>query len=140
MTAPRDDIYPISEKAPEQAVSASGMPLASLTLDAVVAGQVEAGDIRISSEVLRLQAGIARAAGRDRLALNLERAAELVEVPQEVILETYEMLRPGRVSDPALLAARAEMLRRDYGASSIAAMIDEAVAVYGRRNLFRRRY
>ena len=47
-----------------------------------------------------MQAGIARAAGRDRLALNLERAAELVAVPQDVILETYEMLRPGRLSDP----------------------------------------
>jgi propanediol dehydratase small subunit len=32
------------------------------------------------------------------------------------------------------------MLRRDYGAHAIAALIDEAVAVYGRRNLFRRRY
>jgi propanediol dehydratase small subunit len=32
------------------------------------------------------------------------------------------------------------MLRRDYGAHAIAALIDEAVAVYERRNLFRRRY
>ena len=134
------DIYPISEEAPERAVSASGMPLDRLTLDAVVSGQVGAGDIRISADVLKLQAGIARAAGRDRLALNLERAAELVEVPQDVILETYEMMRPGRISDPAPLSERAEMLRREYGAHSIAALIDEAVAVYERRNLFRRRY
>jgi len=139
MTAPLD-LYPISEKAPEAAVSASGMPLDCLTLDAVVSGEIGAADIRISSEVLRLQAGIARAAGRDRLALNLERAAELVNVPQEVILETYEMMRPGRISDPGLLSARAEMLRRDHGATNIAALIDEAVEVYKRRNLFRRRY
>ena len=83
---------------------------------------------------------IARAAGRDRLALNLERAAELVAVPQDIILETYEMMRPGASPMPRLLAERAEMLRRDYGAHSIAALIDEAVAVYERRNLFRRRY
>jgi propanediol dehydratase small subunit len=44
--------------------------------------------------VLRLQAGIARDAGRDRLALNFERAADLVAVPQDLILKTYEMLRP----------------------------------------------
>ena len=116
------------------------MSLDSLTLDAVVSGQVGPADIRISADVLRMQAGISRAAGRDRLALNLERAAELVTVPQDVILETYEMLRPGRLSDPALLSERADMLRHDYGAHTLAALLDDAVAVYRRRNLFRRRY
>ena len=116
------------------------MPLDDLTLDAIVSGRIGAADIRISADVLRLQAGIARDAGRDRLALNFERAAELVAVPQDIILETYEMLRPGRIAEPRLLTERAEMLRRDYGAHAIAALIDEAVAVYERRNLFRRRY
>jgi propanediol dehydratase small subunit len=139
MTAARD-LYPLSEKAPEKAVSASGLPLSELTLDAVVSERIGAADIRISADVLRLQARIARDAGRDRLALNLERAAELVSVPQDLILDTYEMLRPGRISDSRLLTERAEMLRRDYGAHMIAALIDEAVAVYERRNLFRRRY
>jgi propanediol dehydratase small subunit len=139
MTSPLD-LYPLSEKAPERAVSASGMPLDKLTLDAVMSGEIGAADIRISADVLRLQAAIARAAGRDRLALNLERAAELVSVPQDLILETYEMMRPGRISDPKLLSERAELLRREYGAEAIAALIDEAVAVYTRRNLFRRRY
>jgi propanediol dehydratase small subunit len=134
------DLYPISEKAPERAVSATGMPLDRLTLDAVVSGRVGADDIRISADVLKQQAAIARAAGRDRLAVNLERAAELATVPQDIILETYEMMRPGRLQDSRLLSARAEMLRRDYGAHAIAALIDEAVAVYERRNLFRRRY
>lgn len=139
MTKP-SDLYPLSENAPEKAVSASGMPLGDLTLDAIVSQRVDAGDIRISADVLRLQAGIARDAGRDRLALNLERAADLVPVPQDLILDTYEMLRPGRISESRLLKERAEMLRRDYGAHAIAALIDEAVAVYERRNLFRRRY
>jgi len=134
------DLYPLSENAPEKAVSASGMPLGDLTLDAIVSQRVDAGDIRISADVLRLQAGIARDAGRDRLALNFERAADLVAVPQDLILDTYEMLRPGRISESRLLKERAEMLRRDYGAHAIAALIDEAVAVYERRNLFRRRY
>ena len=49
------------------------------------------------------------------------------------------MMLPGRIADPGLLSARAEMLRRDYGATNIAALIDEAVDVYQRRNLFRRR-
>lgn len=134
------DLYPISEKAPEKAISASGMPLDHFTLDAVMSGQLGSADIRISAEVLRMQGAIARDAGRDRLALNLERAAELVAVPQDIILETYEMLRPGRLAAPDLLSARANMLRRDYGAHTIASLIDEAVAVYRRRDLFRRRY
>jgi propanediol dehydratase small subunit len=139
MTSPVD-LYPLSEKAPERAVSASGLSLDKLTLDAVMSGEIGATDIRISADVLRLQASIARDAGRDRLALNFERAAELVSVPQDVILETYEMMRPGRISDPKLLSERADLLRRQYGAEAIAALIDEAVAVYTRRNLFRRRY
>lgn len=133
-------LYPISENAADKAVSASGMPLAELTLDAIASERIGAADIRISADVLRLQAGIARDAGRDRLALNFERAADLVEVPQDLILDTYEMLRPGRTSEPGPLRERAELLRRDYGAHTIAALIDEAVAVYERRNLFRRRY
>ncbi|MBR0794886.1 glycerol dehydratase [Bradyrhizobium jicamae] len=134
------NLYPVSEHAPERAVSASGLPLAQLTLEEVVAGRIGARDISISSQVLRLQAQIARAAGRETLARNMERAAELVTVPQEIILETYEMMRPGRVTDPVVLTARAEMMRRKYGATNIAALIDEAVAVYTRRGLFRRRY
>ncbi|MBR0936055.1 diol dehydratase small subunit [Bradyrhizobium jicamae] len=134
------ELYPVSERAPERAVSASGLPLEQLTLEEVVAGRIGARDITISSQVLRLQAQIARAAGRETLARNIERAAELVTVPQEIILETYEMMRPGRVTDPVVLTARAEMMRRKYGATNIAALIDEAVAVYTRRGLFRRRY
>jgi propanediol dehydratase small subunit len=139
MTSPRD-LYPISEKAPERAISASGMTQDEMTLDAVMSGRIGSVDIRISAEVLRLQAEVARAAGRDRLAVNLERAAELVDVPQDIILETYEMMRPGRLTNAGPLAERAAMLRREYGAHSIASMIDEAIAVYERRNLFRRRY
>ncbi len=46
MTDPLD-LYPISENAPELAVSASGMPLERLTLDEVLSGRVAAADIRI---------------------------------------------------------------------------------------------
>lgn len=139
MTHPLD-LYPVSEKAPERAVSSSGVPVGRLTLDEVMAGTIGPGDIRISADALRLQADIARAARRECLARNFERAAELVAIPQDIILETYEMLRPGRVTDPDILSRQADMLRRDYGAHGIATLIDEAVAAYVRRGLFRRRY
>jgi len=133
-------LYPLSERAPEKAVSASGMPLTELTLDRIVSGKVRTADASISAETLGMQASIARDAGRGRVAENFERAAELVQVPESVILETYEMLRPGRVQDLALLSEHAEMLRRDYDARQIADFIDEAVVVYKARNLSRPRY
>ena len=42
------------------------------------------------------------------LAANFERAAELVDVPQDVVMAVYELLRPGRAKDkaPLLDAAR----------------------------------
>ena len=63
-----------------------------------------------------MQAEIARAAGRPTLARNFERAAELVDVPQDVILQLYELLRPGRAKDKAAAAGGgARLLRETYG-------------------------
>ena len=78
MSAPRD-LYPISEKAPEMAVSASGMPLERLTLEAVVSGEIGPPTSAYPRMRCACRRAIARDAGRDRLALNLERAAELVD-------------------------------------------------------------
>ncbi len=68
----------------------------SLTLDAVVDGSVGMEDLRITPAALRLQADIASAAGRPTLGQNFERAAELVNVPQDEVMAIYELLRPGR--------------------------------------------
>ena len=50
------------------------------------------------------------------LAGNFERAAELVDVPQDFIMQVYELLRPGRAKDKApLLERRAKVARRLQG-------------------------
>ncbi len=139
MTDPRD-LYPLSEKAPEKVRTASGLSLADFTLEAVLEGRVTPADLAIAPEMLRLQADVARAAARDRLAENLERAAELARVPQALILDTYELLRPGRARSAAPMRERAAELLRDYGAKRIAALIDEAADVYERRGLFSKRF
>src|SRR5580698_8486227 len=90
------EFYPLAENRPDLVLTSSGKTLDTLTLDAVMAGEVSAADITITPAALVLQAEIARSAQRDRLAENLERAAELATVPQTVLLAAYEILRPGR--------------------------------------------
>jgi propanediol dehydratase small subunit len=74
------------------------------------------------------------------LAENLERAAELVGVPQDVIMRTYELLRPGRAPSADELRAAARSLRDDHSAPLMAAFVEEAADAYEARGLFRRRF
>ena len=73
----------------------------------VIAGEVALEDLRITPAALRMQAEIARSAGRPMLAENFERAAEMVDVPQDFLMQVYELLRPGRAKDKAPLLAAA---------------------------------
>lgn len=139
MTDPRD-LYPLSEKAPHLVRTPTGLGLADFTVGAALEGRLSPRDLAITPEVLRLQADIARAAGRETLAGNFERAAELTSVPQEMLLDTYELLRPGRAKSAAELRERAALMRRDYGAPRIAALIEEAADVCERRGLFTKRF
>lgn len=133
-----DALYPVGEKQPERVRTRHGHPLEDLTLDNLLAGHVTASDFGITAEGLRLQAAIAQQAGRPHLARNLRRGAELVEIPDDVLLEVYEQLRPGRARGAADLRATADRLRRTYGAEETARLIEEAAAVYERRGIFDR--
>jgi len=132
--------YPLAETRPDTVRALSGRRMSEITLDAVLAGGVTMDDLRIDAGALRAQASIARAAGRETLARNLERGADLVAVPQEVVMATYDLLRPGRARDEAELLAAARRLRDEYGAATIAAFVEEAAEVYARRGLFRFRF
>jgi len=81
--------YPLGTQRPDLVRTPSGLALEELTLDALRAGLLEASDMRATAETLRLQGEVARAAGRAQLAANLDRAAELTAIPDEVILEIY---------------------------------------------------
>jgi propanediol dehydratase small subunit len=133
------NLYPLAENAVDRVKTPTGKSLSDLTVDAVVAGDVIAGDFAITPTALQLQAEIARQAERLTLAENFDRAAELVSVPQNVIMQTYEMLRPGR-ANAEILRAQANLLRTLYSANLIADFIEEAAAVYARRNIFAKRY
>jgi propanediol dehydratase small subunit len=132
--------YPLAETRPDEVRALSGKPMTEITLDALLAGEVSMDDLRIDASALRQQAAIARAAGRATLARNFERGADLVAVPQDVIMATYDLLRPGRARTREELLAAARTLREEYGADTVAAFVEEAAEVYERRGLFRFRY
>jgi propanediol dehydratase small subunit len=116
--------------------TASGRPLADLTLDAVRAGKLSVADFRISRETLQRQAAAAAAAGYAHVAENLLRAAELTGVSNADLLEMYEALRPSRTT-VARLDELARHLEDDLGAPLTAALVREAAEVYRQRGLVR---
>jgi propanediol dehydratase small subunit len=132
--------YPLAENRPEAVIGRRGKSLDGVTLPGVLDGSVTLEDLRITSGALRQQAEIARDAGRPTLAANFERAAELVDVPQETIMRIYELLRPGRARSKANLIAAATELRDVHGAHGMADFVTEAAAVYERRGLFKSRF
>jgi glycerol dehydratase small subunit/propanediol dehydratase small subunit len=132
--------YPIAEKHPDKVKGARGKALPEITLDAVLDGAVTIEDRRITPEALAAQADVARAVGRPRLADNFLRAADLVGVPQDVVMRAYELLRPGRAKSKDDLLAMAALMRTSHKAERIANFIEEAADVYEQRGLFTKRY
>jgi propanediol dehydratase small subunit len=126
--------YPLGTQRPDLVRTPGGLGLDELTLDALRSGRLDASEMRATAETLELQAQVALAAGRVQLAANLQRAAELTGVPDEVILEVYTALRPHR-STADELERWAERLEEEFQATMTAAFVREARSVYAKRNL-----
>lgn len=129
--------YPVGERRPDLVISASGRPAEEITVEAVVAGEVTAAELRITPAALERQALVAEASGRPQLGPNFRRAAELTRVPDERLLAMYEALRPDR-STAAELEAIAVELEMEYAAPLTAELVREAVEAYGKRGVLRR--
>jgi propanediol dehydratase small subunit len=129
---PKHD-YPLGARRPDLVTTPGGVPLAAVTLDALRAGRLEADEIRATPQTLRMQAEIARAAGRGTLAENLERAAELAAVPDDLLLAAYTALRPRRATAAELEAWVGRF--DELGAPRTAAFVREAAANYAERGL-----
>lgn len=126
--------YPLSKSVAENLQAASGKSLGEITADAVARGTLTPADLQVSAETLQQQAEIAREAGYPQLSENLLRAAELTRVPNEMLLQMYDKLRPGRASYEELVQL-AQILLEDYGATQTAAFVREAAQVYQERKL-----
>ena len=103
--------YPLGEHEKEKITSRTGKKLTDITLDEVMKNRVSADDIKISKEVLKAQGQVAREAGNDPMEKNFERAAELVDVPDDVILKMYDKLRPNRSTNITQETVRASLWR-----------------------------
>jgi propanediol dehydratase small subunit len=112
----------------------SGRALEDLTIEAILSGELSAGDFRISGETLRRQAHAAETAGYRQLAQNLRRAAELTRIPNQKVLDIYNALRPGRASHGQLVAL-ADHLENDLDATLTASLVREAAEVYLERGI-----
>ena len=126
--------YPLGELEREQIRSKTGKKLTDITLDEVIKGHVSSDDIKISKEMLQAQGQVAKECDNGPMEKNFERAAELVDVPDDVILKMYDKLRPNRSTKQELLSMAAELSGR-YGAKNCAKLVLEAAEVYEKRGV-----
>lgn len=132
--------YPLAENRDDLVRSQNGKTLDELKLSALEKGDVVMADLRITARALEMQGDIARTSNRTKLADNFDRAAELVDIPQDYLMEVYELLRPGRAENKDALMDAADNLRKTYSATRMAQFIEEAADVYEQRGLFTSRF
>ena len=125
--------YPLGAKRPDLVSTPTGRSLDEVTMEALRDGAIAGADIRATPDTLRLQAEVARAAGREPLAQNLERAAELASVPDDLLLAIYTALRPRRATARQLEEWAVELERHD--AVETARFVREAAVAYAERGL-----
>ena len=126
--------YPLGEYEKDKIMSRTGKRLEDINLSEVMKNHVGPDDIKISKETLRAQGQVAKEAGNDPMEKNFERAAELVNVPDEVILKMYDKLRPNRSTKLELVLMAKELLEK-YNAKNCAKLVLEAAEVYEKRGI-----
>jgi propanediol dehydratase small subunit len=119
---------------PDPTQARSGRPIGEITLAALEHGELGSDDVRIHPDTLRHQADLAAAQGYHPFAENLRRAAELTSIPDEELIEIYDLLRPNRATATELEAV-AERLAPS--APLTAALVRSAREAYARRGLLR---
>jgi propanediol dehydratase small subunit len=126
--------YPLSVQRTDLLFTPTGKAINDITIEAVMAGEVQSSDLRITAATLRLQAQVSEKVGRPQLGANLRRAAEMTAIGDQRVLEIYNALRPNASTKSELEAIAAE-LESEYGATHLAELVLEAAAVYERRDI-----
>ena len=84
--------------------------------------------------MLKRQGKVAQEADNPQMTANFERASELVNVPDDVILDMYNKLRPNRSSKKELVLMAQELLEK-YQAPHCAKLVLEAAEIYEKRGI-----
>lgn len=126
--------YPLGEYEKDKISSKTGKRLEDITLEEIKKNHISSDDIKISKETLSAQGQIAKEAGNAPMELNFARAAELVDVPDDVILKMYDKLRPNRSTKLELVKIAQELLEI-YNAKNCARLVMEAAEVYEKRGV-----
>ena len=126
--------YPLGQNEADTITSKTGKRLSQITLEEVKRGNVPSEDNKISSEMLRRQGQVASEADNPQMEANFERAAELVNVPDDVILKMYDKLRPNRSTKTELVLMAKELLEK-YKAPYCAKLVLEAAEIYEKRGI-----
>ena len=126
--------YPLGQNEADTITSKTGKRLSQITLEEVKRGNVTSEDIKISSEMLRRQGQVASEADNPQMEANFERAAELVNGPDDVILKMYDKLRPNRSTKTELVLMAKELLEK-YKAPYCAKLVLEAAEIYEKRGI-----
>ena len=126
--------YPLGQNEADTITSKTGKKLSDITLDEVKRGNVQAEDIKISPEMLKRQGQVAKEADNPQMEANFQRASELANVPDEVILNMYNKLRPNRSTKTELVLMAQELLEK-YSAPHCAKLVLEAAEIYEKRGI-----
>lgn len=126
--------YPILQKHPDWVKTPDGRPVSQIDLSTIQRGEVENKDIRISREMLLMQAEVAESAGKPQVAENFRRAAEMTDVPDELVIQMYDKLRPNRATYREL-CEMADTLENEYNAARCAKLVREAAEIYQKRGI-----
>lgn len=126
--------YPLGQHEADTITSKTGKRLSQITLDEVKKGNVKAEDIKISPEMLMRQGQVAREADNPQMEANFQRASELSNVPDDVILTMYNKLRPNRSTKQELVLMAQELLQK-YNAPHCAKLVLEAAEIYEKRGI-----
>lgn len=128
--------YPLAENLAEKINTPTGKSFNSLSMDKIISGDLKAADMAIAPETLEMQAQVAESVGRETFATNLRRAAELIAVPDDRLLEIYNAMRPYRSTKQELLDIAAEL--DGYKATTSATLVREAAESYEKRGRLKR--
>lgn len=126
--------YPLGAHEADNITSKTGKKLSQITLDEIKKGNIHPDDIKISKEMLAKQGEVAKQNDNPAMAANFQRASELVDVPDDVILKMYNKLRPNRSTKLELVQMAQELLDK-YGAANCAKLVLEAAEIYEKRGI-----